>query len=481
MTQQQRQGLQAYKNRVNELGKGTSKRYGERYRQGVRDAMSIAREAVPAWIMPLPLVVETIQPQPDCFDVVIVDEASQMRVDSAFLLWLAPHVIVVGDDQQCTPSRSSYGELKPIHNRIQEHLPNVRSAFRDDFAPTSNLYALLRARFPDVVLLTDHYRCMPEIIGWSSKQFYRDSLVPLRQFGAERLDPLKVVHVQDGYVEGVEHRIRNKAEAEQIVDTLRNLFADPRYANKTFGVIVLQGEGQVRLLERLINEHLDAADIEHHDLRWGQPPDFQGDQRDVILLSMVVTDPPQIVSSTAQQQRFNVAASRARDQMWLFTSIPAHRLQHNDLRYSLLTWMSNPALNEFGQQEPADVCADSLQRPFESLFEQRVYLRIHERGYRVVPQVSAGGKRIDLVVVGSQGRLGVECDGRAWHSTPDQVRHDIRREQELRRAGWELWRLRESDFSLDPEAALEPLWHELDRRGINPGAARTRQPTLPSS
>ncbi|MBB5781695.1 hypothetical protein HD596_008451 [Nonomuraea jabiensis] len=85
MTQEERQGLQAYKNRVSDLGKGTSKRYAERYRQGVRDAMSLARDAVPAWIMPLPLVVETIRPEPDCFDVVIVDEASQMGVDSAFL------------------------------------------------------------------------------------------------------------------------------------------------------------------------------------------------------------------------------------------------------------------------------------------------------------------------------------------------------------------------------------------------------------
>ncbi|MGN9846523.1 AAA domain-containing protein [Nonomuraea sp. H19] len=481
ITQEQRQGLQAYKNRVSDLGKGTSKRYAERYRQGVRDAMALARDAVPAWIMPLPLVVETIRPEPDCFDVVIVDEASQMQVDSAFLLWLAPHVIVVGDDQQCTPSMISHGELKPIQDRIDQNLPDVRRAFRDDFAPKSNLYALLRARFPDVVLLTDHYRCMPEIIGWSSRQFYDDKLVPLRQFGAERLDPLQVVHVEDGYVEGAERRIRNEPEAKQIVDTLAKLFADPRYADKTFGVIVLQGDGQVRLLDRLIPEHIDAADIERYDLRWGQPPDFQGDQRDVILLSMVVTNPPQIASSKVQQQRFNVAASRARDQMWLFTSTPAHRLKHNDLRYSLQTWMSDPAINEFGQEEPADVSPDVPTRPFDSLFEQRVYLRIRERGYRVVPQVPAGGKRIDLVVVGAKGRLGVECDGRFWHTAPDQVRHDIRREQELRRAGWELWRLRESDFSLDPNRALKPLWRELDSRGIKPGVIQTRKPAGPSS
>ncbi|WP_326825816.1 AAA domain-containing protein [Streptosporangium sp. NBC_01756] len=475
MTQEQRQGLQAYKNRVSDRGKGTSKRYGERHRQGVRDAMSLAQGAVPAWIMPLPLVVETIRHQPDCFDVVIVDEASQMRVDSAFLLWLAPHVIVVGDDQQCAPSAMSYGELKPIHDRIDQYLPGVRPAFRDDFAPTANLYTLLQARFPEVVRLSDHYRCMPEIIGWSSKQFYGDRLVPLRQFGAERLDPLKVVLVEDAYTEGIEDRLRNEVEAEQLVSKLSELFADPRYNGKTFGVIALQSTGQVRVLERLISEKIDAAEAELRKLRVGQPPDFQGDQRDVILLSMVVTDNPRIASSKPQQRRFNVATSRAEDQMWLFTSLPLHRLNPQDLRRSLLTWMMNPVLSEPSQTELGDVHPDIPHPAFDSLFEQRVYLQIQERGYRVVPQMPVGNnKRIDLVVIGMKGRLGVECDGRAWHSTPDQVRADIAREQELRRASWELWRLREGDFYLDPNKALEPLWRELDRRGITPGVVNKK-------
>ncbi|MGW5689194.1 AAA domain-containing protein [Nonomuraea sp. NPDC003754] len=473
MTQEERQGLQAYKNRVSDRGKGTSKRYGERHRQGVRDAMSLAQGAVPAWIMPLPLVVETIRHSQDCFDVVIVDEASQMRVDSAFLLWLAPHVIVVGDDQQCAPSSMSYGELKPIHDQIDRYLPTVRPAFRDDFAPTGNLYTLLQARFPEVVRLSDHYRCMPEIIGWSSKQFYDDRLVPLRQFGADRLEPLKVVVVENAYTEGIGDRLRNEVEAEKLVDTLVQLLADPLYSGKTFGVIALQSPGQVRVLERLIGERIDAAEAEARKLRVGEPPDFQGDQRDVVLLSMVVADPPRIATSKPQQRRFNVAASRAEDQMWLFTSVPAHRFNPNDLRHSLVAWMNNPVLSEPNQAELEDVSPDIRHRAFDSLFEQRVFLRIRERGYRVVPQVAAGNnKRIDLMVIGAKGRLGVECDGRAWHTTPDQIRADIAREQELRRADWQLWRLREGDFYLDPDKALEPLWRELDKRGIAPGVGR---------
>jgi very-short-patch-repair endonuclease len=114
------------------------------------------------------------------------------------------------------------------------------------------------------------------------------------------------------------------------------------------------------------------------------------------------------------------------------------------------------------------VTADQRQDPFDSLFEQRVYLRIRERGYQVTPQWEVNGRRIDLVVTGLKGRLAVECDGEAWHSTPEQRQNDLYREQELKRAGWQFWRVRESEFVWNPEAALEDLWTTLDRRGIRP-------------
>lgn len=189
MTQHQRQALQTFKNRMSDLGKGTSRRYAGRHRAAVREAMEETQAAVPAWIMPLDLVVATVPPIPDSFDVVIIDEASQLRVDAAFLLWLAPHVIVVGDDQQCSPPPSSFGELEPIFDRLDDYLPNVKLSRREDFSPKSNLYRLMETRFPDTQRLTDHYRCMPEIIGWSSANFYDKQLVALREYGVEQARP----------------------------------------------------------------------------------------------------------------------------------------------------------------------------------------------------------------------------------------------------------------------------------------------------
>jgi very-short-patch-repair endonuclease len=478
MTQEQRSALQAYKSSMGALGKGKG-RYAPRYRRAARDAMSLAQKAVPAWVMPLPQVVETIPPEPDSFDVVIVDEASQVGIDSLFLLWLAPRVIVVGDDKQCAPAQTAYGELQRIFDRLDAYLPEVPTAFRDGFAPQSNLYELLSTHFPKVVRLTEHFRCMPEIIGWSSAQFYDRRLVPLRQFGADRLDPLGVEFVEGGYTEGRDTNIRNPIESKQIVEKLQEILVAAEYKNRTIGIIVLQGHGQVRLIEDHITASIDPTEREQRRIRVGTPPDFQGDQRDVILLSMVVTAPGRALGTREEQRKFNVGASRARDQMWLFTSIKADQLKSRDLRRSLLTYMQAPPPWQEPISTPDDVLEDSRHPAFDSLFEQRVFLRLRERGYHVVPQFPVNGRRIDLVVIGAKGRLAVECDGRSCLTSPEQVRDDLQRERELQRVGWRFWRVRESEFYFDPQRALASLWKELERRGIEPGVVVDGSATKP--
>ncbi|MFF7549683.1 AAA domain-containing protein [Streptomyces canus] len=205
----------------------------------------------------------------------------------------------------------------------------------------------------------------------------------------------------------------------------------------------------------------------------GTPEQFQGDQRDVILLSMVV-DGANVIAATGRnhERRFNVAASRARDQMWLFHSLTVDQLSSKDLRRSLLTYMVSPPPPYTHPHQPANVSAERRCPPFDSLFEQRVFLRIQERGYDVVPQWEVNGKRIDLVITGGHGRLAVECDGSPYHSTPQQIHDDAERERELRRAGWTFWRIRSSAFELSPDEALEPLWERLTELGIHPRTVR---------
>ncbi|KUL47395.1 DNA/RNA helicase [Streptomyces sp. NRRL F-4489] len=469
MTQEQRSALQAYRNHMASLGKGKSRNAG-RYRAAANDAMRMAQGAVPAWVMPISRVAETVLPKRDAFDVVIIDEASQAGMDALFLLWLAPRVIVVGDDKQCAPALSAMGRHQAIHDRLVSHLPDMKPALRTLYGPATNLYQLLSTFFPNVIRLEEHFRCMPEIIGWSSQTFYNNKLQPLRQYGGERLDPLVTHFVEGAVAQGRDSRLRNQKEAEAIADCLAQLVEDPAYRDKTMGVITLQGPvGQVKLLEQLINERIPAPVRERHRIRVGNPASFQGDERHVILLSMVVTEPPRIAGGArSEQQAYNVAASRAQDQMRLFYSVPPDRLKKEDLRLNLLAYMENPPAALADADDIGEVSSTIPQKPFESLFEQEVYLRVKGRGYHVIPQYPAGNKRIDLVVVGARGRLAVECDGDRYHSTPEQIRHDQRRDRELQRVGWTFWRIRESEFRFDPDEALAGLWGELDRLGIHP-------------
>jgi hypothetical protein len=163
MTAHHAQALQAYEQHMRAVGKGTG-RYAARYRGLARAALKEARDAVPAWIMPLDVVLETLAPVRDSFDVVIVDEASQASMEDLFLLWLAPRVIVVGDDKQCAPSSVRLGELEPIFAKLSSYLPQLPAYLRDAFTPKSSLFDLLRTRFGAVIALREHFRCMPEII-----------------------------------------------------------------------------------------------------------------------------------------------------------------------------------------------------------------------------------------------------------------------------------------------------------------------------
>lgn len=470
MTATEVQALQAYRGHVSAIGKGTGK-YAETYRASAREAMQIAQSAVPAWVMPLQQVLASIPPEPSTFDVVIVDEASQADISSLFLLWLAPRVIVVGDDKQCAPSEVSSGALDGIFDRLDMYLHDVPGYLRNSFTPRDSLFSLLRTRFGQVIRLREHFRCMPEIINWSSNQFYRDApLVPVRQFGADRLPPLRTTYVEGGVVTGKSSTLSNRPEALAIIDAIEQCLSDRAYDDKTFGVVVLQGQAQVDVIQNELLKRLDVDVWEERRLRIGTPPDFQGDERHVVFLSMVVAPEQRTMALTANeyQRRFNVAASRAQDQLWLFHSVTADSLRSTDLRHSLLTYMqsTSPAPAD---PMPAGVTRDERHRNFDSLFEQRIYLDLVARGYHVNPQVEVNSRRIDLVVTGAAGRLAVECDGDAFHTSPEQMRADMERERELKRCGWEFWRIRESEYYLDTIGSLSGLWTELDKRGIRPG------------
>ena len=214
-----------------------------------------------------------------------------------------------------------------------------------------------------------------------------------------------------------------------------------------------------------------------------------------MFLSLVSAPGERAVSaltSESAKQRFNVAASRAKDQMWLFRSAKLEHMSPNPncVRRKLVeffTQHNHAVLNEHGIEDIAQLEVEARRRgeqsvapsPFDSWFEVDVFLDLHRRGYRVTPQFPVAQYRIDLVVESRRGRLAIECDGDFWHG-PEQYAHDMERQRQLERSGWEFYRIRGSHYYTDPQKALEPLWEELERREIYPARVESLdEDTLP--
>jgi very-short-patch-repair endonuclease len=479
MTPAHQQHLAAWRQAVKKGGKWTGKHAGH-WRRVAQEELEKCRDAIPAWVMPLYRVFESVTPAPEIFDVVIVDEASQCGPESLLLFYLGKRIIVVGDDKQISPSNIGI-DKDQAKSLLAQHLEGIDLA--ETFDVDSSLFDHGQVRLGKRVTLHEHFRCMPEIIRFSNDLCYKGALVPLRQYPPKRLAPFVARRVLDGKREGGPSSAKNRAEAEAIVDAIAACCADPMYKDKTMGVISLLGEHQAKLIEGLLLKRIGAEEIERRRIVCGDAYSFQGDERHIIFLSLVVAVKADesrgfaALTKLSDMQRFNVSASRAQDQLWLFHSImPEDVANHECMRHKLLTYFYDPArhaassigvnLDDLRRQASNPDRPELAPAPFDSWFEVDVYLRIADRGYRVLPQYKAGRKRIDLVVEG-RSRLAIECDGDRFH-TDENFDEDMARQRQLERANWRFWRVRGSTFYRDPEAALAPLWECLREHGIEP-------------
>jgi very-short-patch-repair endonuclease len=170
---------------------------------------------------------------------------------------------------------------------------------------------------------------------------------------------------------------------------------------------------------------------------------------------------------TSFRQRFNVAASRAQDRMYLVRSVEPEDLSETDrLRRGLIAHFVSPFMRD-------EVRVEDLRNLCESPFELDVYDCLVERGYYITPQVHFGPYRIDLVAEGADdSRLAIECDGDRYHG-PDKWVEDAHRQRVLERAGWVFWRCFASAWTRRKEDLLSDLLSTMHRLGIEPSAPET--------
>lgn len=480
LTPAHRQHLQAWSQAMRRVGRGTGK-YAASHRANARDHMAACRDAIPAWIMPIYRVAETMDPGVDSFDVVIVDEASQAGPEALFLNYLARKMVVVGDEMQISPEQVGL-HLGQVDALARQHLKDIPHS--DALTFRNSLFDQAKIRFGARVGLREHFRCMPEIIQFSNDLCYRNEpLIPVRQYGASRLSPVVVTrHIATGYLEEVRGTV-NRPESQAVVDTIVQCCSDPAYDGKTMGVISLVGDDQAKLIETQLAKRLGPEEMERRLLTCGDAYAFQGAERHVIFLSMgsARSETRRMPSLTGERarQRFNVAGSRAQDQMWLFHSLTLDDFHTpEDMRYQLLKYCQNPHVEptpEVAGSKVSDLerrariraAGERAPAPFESWFELDVFLRLVRRGYRVIPQYRVAEYFVDLMVEGMHGRVAVECDGDHWHG-PDHYDRDLARQRELERCGLHFIRILGSNFYLEPDATIDDVIDKLRRQGVLP-------------
>jgi very-short-patch-repair endonuclease len=443
---------------LRKIGKGTGKNAAA-WQAHAQRAMESAVEAVPVWVMSVDRAIEQFAGGAH-FDVVIVDEASQADLFALPVLSLADRAVVVGDDQQIGPQLGFVGSVAGL---IHSHLDDVPSA--EHFDPDGSLYDHAVRRSPERILLTEHFRCVPQIIEFSSRHYYDSKIEPLRTDRVLALGPpVRTVFIADGVRQPLpEYGDVNVAEATALVAQVAAIVADPAYDGRSIGVIsLLSSSGQALYLLAKLREAIGEDEMEARRLRVGDAYTFQGDERDIVLVSMVVSaNDGRLAAFTKREyhRRINVAASRARDQLWIYHSVQPGSLLPDDARRLLLTYAQNVTV--------ATVNYDDLEARCDSDFERAVLRHLLGRGFRPVPQFRIGGYRIDFVLTAPDGRrLAIECDGDAYHG-PEQWQSDIRRQAVLERVGNCVFvRIRGSIFAREPEAALRPLWQRIDELGI---------------
>ena len=456
---------------ISKIGKGTGKS-AIRHIKTAKKRMEECKTAVPAWIMPLYRVVENIKPSGPLFDIAIVDEASQIGPDGFLINYLAKKIIVSGDKEQISPDNIGIKDDE-VESLKKKYLPQIKHS--DYIGRDYSYYDYCEILWTKShIQLREHFRCMPEIIQFSNRVSYSGApLIPLRQYGSSRLPPLKRTFVPEAVSKiGSGRDPQNEKEAEAIADQIQKCVEDPAYTGKTFGIICLQGKSQVKVIEKALLQidKIDKEELEERKIQVGSPYDFQGDERDVIFLSMAVAKDWPVAARVKEtdKRRYNVAASRAKDQMHLFHSVEMSDLSNKeDYRRRLLEHFLAPAeaLSAAVKdahslykkiKEAKNKSHENAPAPFGSWFEARVYCHIRMRGYQALPQYKVSKFSIDMIIFGSKGRLAVECDGDYWHEGREG--EDLERQQQLERCGWTFWRLKESAFNHNEEEALKSLW-----------------------
>ncbi|SEL62839.1 AAA domain-containing protein [Roseivivax marinus] len=441
-----------------------------RNRIGVRDLTSRAGSALinlkPCWMMS-PLAVAQYLHGRFAFDLLVIDEASQMTPENALgAIMRAKQVVVVGDTKQLPPT-NFFSKVLDDHDDDEDSRTDAESIL--DMANTT---------FTPVRQLRWHYRSRhPALIAVSNKMVYENQLTifPAARDG----DPDLGVELFE--VEGEYRKGRNIPEAHAIVAGAIQHMRD--HPERSLGLATMNKDQTELILAEFERERARHPHVEAYIERWTEKDDgleeffvknletIQGDERDVIMISTLYGPDAESgkvyqrfgpVNSVHGHRRLNVLFSRAKEKIVTYSSMKPTDIQAENKAYGVAMLRSWLEFSRTGR-----ITEIQTERPeTDSPFEDFVIAQIEAAGYEAVPQVGEAGYRIDIGVRHPSWPygfiLGVECDGAPYHSSRSSRDRDRLRQQVLEGLGWRFHRIWSTDWFRNSRSQIERLRQALD-------------------
>jgi very-short-patch-repair endonuclease len=419
------------------------------------------------------------------FDVVVFDEASQIPVwDAIGAIARGKQVVMVGDPKQLPPTAFfDRAESGLDDEDVETDLESILDECMGANLPTMNL--------------AWHYRSRHEsLIAFSNHRYYGGGLVtfpsPVTEDRAVSFHHIKGVYEKGG-------ARTNKAEAKALVADIVARLKLPSFRESKFtiGVVTFNTE-QMNLIEDLLDEERRKdpslepyfSEMELEPLFVKNLESVQGDERDIMYFS--ITFGPDLAGAVSMnfgpmnrdggERRLNVAITRARHELRVFSSLKAEQLDLSrtpaggvrDLKHFL----------EFAERGPralAEATKGSLGG-FESPFEEAVATALTSKGWQVHTQIGASSFRVDLGIVHPDAPgtylCGVECDGATYHRSATARDRDMLREQVLRGLGWEILRIWSTDWWIDRKGTCEKIHQALEKILEHSRATRAQRQEL---
>jgi Protein of unknown function (DUF4011)/REase_MTES_1575/AAA domain/Protein of unknown function (DUF3320) len=436
----------------------------------IEESPNFITELTPCVLMSPLSIAQYLPADFKAFDVVIFDEASQITVwDAIGSIARAKQTVIAGDPKQMPPS-----------NGFGRGESDTDSDNDDEKDLESILDEMLSAGIPQRYL-NWHYRSRHEsLITFSNHQYYEGNLITFPSPSTED-KAVSLVRVNGVYALG--NGRTNIIEARAVVAKVVEKLLDSDFNNRglSIGVVTFNTEQQQLILNLLDKERKTNNLIEKHFSDENLEPVFvknlesvQGDERDIIMFSLTFGKKAEgarmsmnfgPMNKVGGERRLNVAITRAREEMIVFSSFDADEI---DLSRTSAVGVNH--LKHFVDYAARGTKAISERNAgsvggFDSPFEESVAALLQKKGWTILPQIGVSAFRIDIGVVHPDYPgaylVGIECDGATYHSSATARDRDKVRESVLNGLGWSLIRIWSTDFWNDADGEIERVDEEI--------------------